>query len=108
VATTLAIYKVEWDGPTSRKLVILGGAAAAAVAVMRHGRRAARGHQVAGGILIGDATVYDILSRLLLGSLIERIAADIAAVAPEGALVFEVGCGPGHLSLGWLATTGSR
>jgi SAM-dependent methyltransferase len=82
-----------------RNLAILAGAAAAAVAVMRHGRRAARGHTVAGGILIGDAVVYDTLSRLLLGPLIDGIAADVAAVTPAGAQVLEVGCGPGHLSI---------
>jgi SAM-dependent methyltransferase len=82
-----------------RKLVILAGAAAAAVAVMRHGRRAAQGHRVPGGILIGDAVVYDALSRLLLGSLVKRIAADVAAVAPAGAQMLEIGCGPGHLSI---------
>jgi SAM-dependent methyltransferase len=82
-----------------RNLAILAGAAAAAVAVLRHGRRATRGHRVAGGILIGHAGVYDTLSRLLLGPLIEGIAADVAAAAPAGARVLEVGCGPGHLSI---------
>jgi SAM-dependent methyltransferase len=82
-----------------RKLVLLAGAAATAVAVMRHGRRPTQGHQVLGGILIGDAVVYDALSRLLLGSLYGRIAADVAAAAPDGARVLEVGCGPGHLSI---------
>jgi SAM-dependent methyltransferase len=82
-----------------RKLMILAGAAAAAVAVMRHGRHTTQGHRVPEGILIGDAVVYDILSRLLLGPLVERIAADVAAAAPTGARVLEVGCGPGHLSV---------
>jgi SAM-dependent methyltransferase len=82
-----------------RNLAILAGAAAATVAVMRHGRRAARGHTVAGGILIGHAGVYDTLTRLLLGPLYRRIAADVAAAAPDGAQVLEVGCGPGHLSI---------
>jgi SAM-dependent methyltransferase len=82
-----------------RNLAIVAGAIAATVAVMRHGRGAARGHRVAGGILIGHAGVYDTLSRLLLGPLIDGIAADVAAVAPAGAQVLEVGCGPGHLSL---------
>jgi SAM-dependent methyltransferase len=77
-------------------MVILAGAAAA---IMRHGRRATPGHRVPGGILIGDAGVYDALSRLLLGSLYGRIAADVAAAAPTGARVLEVGCGPGHLSV---------
>jgi ubiquinone/menaquinone biosynthesis C-methylase UbiE len=81
-----------------RKLVIMAGAAAAALVVLRRGRHATRGHQVPGGILIGDAVVYDTLSRLLLGPFRERIAADVAAVTPDGARVLEVGCGPGHLS----------
>jgi SAM-dependent methyltransferase len=78
--------------------VVLLGAAAAAVAVVRHGRRA-MGQRAPGGILIGDAAVYDTLSRVLLGPFLGRIAADIAAVAPDGARVLEVGCGPGHLSI---------
>jgi len=81
-----------------RKLVLLAGAAAAAFAVLRHGRHGARGHQVPGGILIGDAVVYDTLSRLLLHPLYGRIADDVATAAPDGARVLEVGCGPGHLS----------
>ena len=81
-----------------RKLVFLAGAAAAALAVLRHGRHAAQGHQAPGGILMGDAALYDALSRLLLGPLSGRIAADVASVAPAGAQVLEVGCGPGHLS----------
>ncbi len=52
-----------------------------------------------GGILVGDAVGYDVYTRLLLGSFYEGIAADVAAVAPEGARVLEVGCGPGHLSI---------
>jgi SAM-dependent methyltransferase len=82
-----------------RNLAIVAGAAAVAVAVLRYGRRATRGHRVAGGILIGHAGVYDALSRLLLGPFLARIAADVAAVAPAGARVLEVGCGPGHLSI---------
>jgi SAM-dependent methyltransferase len=81
-----------------RRFVMLLGVAAAAVAVLRHGRHAAAGHQVPGGILIGDAVVYDRLSRLLLGPFHGGIAANVAAVAPDGARVLEVGCGPGHLS----------
>jgi SAM-dependent methyltransferase len=82
-----------------RTFAILAAAAAAAVAAVRHGRRAAQGHQVLGGILVGDAVLYDKLTRLLLGSFADRIAADVAAVAPTGARVLEVGCGPGHLSI---------
>ncbi len=81
--------------------VLLGAAAAAAaVAVLRHVGGAARGRMVPGGILIGDAALYDALShRLVLGSLFTRIAANIAAIAPDGARVLEVGCGPGRLSI---------
>lgn len=58
------------------------------------------GRKVAGGILIRDTALYDALShRLLLGSLFERIAGDIAAGASDGARVLEVGCGPGRLSI---------
>jgi SAM-dependent methyltransferase len=82
-----------------RNLAILAGAAAAAVAVLRHGHHAARGHTVAGGILIGHTGAYDTLTRRLLGPLYRRIAGDVAAAAPAGARVLEVGCGPGHLSI---------
>ena len=82
-----------------RKLVILAGVAGGTVAVLRHGRHAARGHPVPGGSLIGNAGVYDALSRLLLGSFVKHIAADVAAVAADGARVLEAGCGPGHLSI---------
>ena len=60
-----------------RTLAVLAAAAAAAAAVLQHGRHATRGHNVAGGILIGDAAVYDTLSRLLLGPFVQRIAADV-------------------------------
>jgi SAM-dependent methyltransferase len=83
----------------SRKFVILLGATAAAVAVVRHGRGAATGRRVPGGILLGDAVAYDALSRLVLGSLFGPIVADVAVIAPDGARVLEVGCGPGHLSI---------
>jgi SAM-dependent methyltransferase len=82
-----------------RTLAVLAGAAAAAVAALRHGRHTTPGHRVPGGILIGNAVLYDTLSRLLLSPFIKRIAADVAAVAPAGAQVLEVGCGPGHLSI---------
>jgi SAM-dependent methyltransferase len=79
--------------------VILLAAAAAAVAVVRHGRAAARGRRVPGGILIGDAVAYDMLSRFVLGPFMGRVAADVAALAPDEAKVLEVGCGPGHLTI---------
>lgn len=73
---------------------------AGAVAVARLLRGAHRGRRVPGGILIGHSGTYDALShRLLLGSLHERIAQDIAAAVPEGARVLDLGCGPGRLSI---------
>lgn len=88
-------------------LVLLGAVAAAAWVVVRHGRRA-MGRGVPGGILIRDTALYDALShRLLLGSLFRRIAADIAAVAPDGGQVLEVGCGPGDCRSCWPAGTPS-
>jgi SAM-dependent methyltransferase len=84
-----------------RTFAIMLGAATAVVAVgvVRHGRRG-MGRRVPGGILIGDAALYDAIShRLLLGSLLDRIAADVAATAADGARVLEVGCGPGRLSI---------
>jgi SAM-dependent methyltransferase len=82
-----------------RTFLILLGATAAAVAVVRYVRGVHSGRRVSGGILIGDAVVYDAHTRLLLGLLFDGIAADIAATFPAGARVLEVGSGPGHLSL---------
>lgn len=81
-------------------LIPLGVAAAGvAFGVIRHGRRS-MGKKVPGGILISNAAFYDALAhRLLLRSLFDRVAADIARVAPEGSRVLEVGCGPGRLSM---------
>jgi ubiquinone/menaquinone biosynthesis C-methylase UbiE len=90
----------------ARTLAMLLGAVAASaavVAIVQHGRGAAKARRVPGGILIGDATAYDEMSWLFLGSLFGPIAADAAATAsamvPDGARVLEVGCGPGHLSI---------
>jgi len=66
-----------------QRLLLLAGMAAAAIAVVRHGRRAARGHQVPGGMLIGDGFVDDTLSRLLLSSLLRGIAGDIRSGRPR-------------------------
>jgi SAM-dependent methyltransferase len=86
----------------TRTFVILLGAVAAAaagVAVVRHWHGTSNGRRVMGGTLIGNTVAYDEMSRLVLGSFFGPIAADIAAAAPDGARVLEVGCGPGHLSI---------
>ncbi len=81
-------------------VILLGAAAAAGAVVVARRAHGAMGRRVPGGILIGDARLYDAVShRLLLGSLFERIAADVAAVALDGGRVLEVGCGPGRLSI---------
>jgi hypothetical protein len=90
-----------------RTLAIVAGAAIVAVAVMRHGRRAAQGHRVPGGILIGDASVYDIMSRLVLGPLYRRIAADVAAVAPTAYRSSRSVADRAICRFGWLASTPS-
>jgi ubiquinone/menaquinone biosynthesis C-methylase UbiE len=47
---------------------------------------------------MGDAARYDSLSGVLLGSFYDSVAADVAAAAPSGGRVLDVGCGPGHLA----------
>lgn len=80
-------------------LIPITVAAGVALGVVRHGRRS-MGRKVPGGILVSDAVFYDALAhRLLLRSLFDGVAADIARVAPDGARVLEVGCGPGRLSI---------
>ncbi len=90
-----------------RTFVVLLGAVAAAAAgvVLRHGRRA-MGRGVPGGILIRDAALYDALGhRLLLGSLLDQIAAD---VAPTASGCSRWGVGPAACRSGWLTGTDSR
>jgi ubiquinone/menaquinone biosynthesis C-methylase UbiE len=74
--------------------LIVGGA----VALARGRPRAATGHVVPGGVLMGDAAGYDRLSRILLSHMFRGIAADVAASVPRGGRILEVGCGPGLLS----------
>jgi ubiquinone/menaquinone biosynthesis C-methylase UbiE len=84
---------------TRRTVALLLGVAGATVAVVRHLRGAATSRKVPGGILIGDVGTYDAMSRILFGSRFRGIAADVAAAAPAGGRVLEVGCGPGYLSI---------
>ena len=79
-------------------IAILAGVAAATVAAVRH-RGGHVGHQVPGGILIGQPGLYNTLTHSLMGSLIRGIAADVAAGSQAGSQVLDVGCGPGHLSI---------
>src|SRR5258705_7495374 len=44
-----------------------------------------------------SSRVYDVMSRRVLRGMYRRLAADVAAVAPDGAAVLDVGTGPGVL-----------
>ena len=83
----------------TRTLVILFGAAAAIAVVVRRHIRGPMGRRTPRGILVGDAALYDRLGHRLLGPFFDGIADDVAAAAPAGARVLEVGCGPGRLSI---------
>jgi SAM-dependent methyltransferase len=83
----------------TRTVVILVGVTAALAAVIRRHVRGALGKQTPRGILVGDANLYDSLGHRLLGSFFRGIAADVAAIAPDGARILEIGCGPGRLSI---------
>jgi SAM-dependent methyltransferase len=76
-----------------------GLAAGAAALVMRHSGGRSRGVETPGGILMNDAAGYDSFTARLLGSFYRSVAREVAAVAPPGARLLEVGCGPGHLSI---------
>lgn len=80
-------------------VVLLLAAVVGAVIAVRHRRGAGTGHAVLGGILVGDADAYDTMTRLVFRRFFERVAADVAAAARDGARVLEIGCGPGHLSI---------
>lgn len=77
----------------------LAAAAAGVVALVRRHVGGAFGRPAHGGILIADPRRYDSLSHLFLTSFLDGVASDVAAVAPPGARVLEIGCGPGRLAL---------
>lgn len=80
-------------------VTLLGAAAAAALILVRHAR-GSTGRSVRGGILVADVGLYDaVCHRFLLRSFLKGVARDVAASAPEGGRVLEVGCGPGRLAI---------
>jgi ubiquinone/menaquinone biosynthesis C-methylase UbiE len=87
-----------------RNVLLVGAGFAVGLMLVRHLRRS--GHAVPGGILIDNAATYDLTSRLLFGSFFRPIAADVAATAPPGGRVLEIGCGPGHLAIRMAAEHG--
>lgn len=82
------------------------GGGLAAFAAVRHFRGAASGHQLEGGIVMGDASAYDRQTGFLLRSFYRSVATDVASVASPDARVLEVGCGPGRLSIGLASDHG--
>ncbi len=90
---------------------VLAGAAAglgAAAARSMHRRRHASGPTAPGGRLMNGAAGYDLASRFLFAPLFRRIAVEVAALAPPGAAVVDVGCGPGHLAIRLARERGLR
>jgi ubiquinone/menaquinone biosynthesis C-methylase UbiE len=83
--------------PRLRSWAIFLGSVSAVVMLRRHTRRPG-GLDTPGGIVMSDAAGYDSLGKVLLGSFYRSVAADVAAAAPPGGLVLDVGCGPGHLA----------
>ncbi len=82
--------------PRRRSVAVMLGGAVAGVAVLRH-RRGSVALHAPDGIVMADAARYDSLTGVLLGSFYDSVAADVAATAPVGGRVLDVGCGPGHL-----------
>lgn len=84
-------------GRTRRVAAPIALAAVAAAAWVLHRPRPA-GVAADGGIVMADAGHYDRLSGWLLGGFYSGVADDVAAAAPPGGRVLDVGCGPGHLA----------
>jgi SAM-dependent methyltransferase len=83
--------------PRTIALALAAGAAGAAVVRHRVGHQ--RGHDVPGGVLMGDVGGYDRYAGLLLRSFYSGVASDVGATVARGARVLEIGCGPGRLSV---------
>jgi SAM-dependent methyltransferase len=82
----------------ARTVAFLAGGVALAVGLVRH-VRGPIGRETPAGILVGDVALYDSLGHRLLGPFFDGVADDVTAVAPSGARILEVGCGPGRLSI---------
>lgn len=82
-----------------RRSAVLVGIGAAAVVLARRVHRDAEERGAEGGVLMPEPRAYDAHSGRLMGSLYRAVAADVAAVAPPGSRVLEVGCGPGRLAI---------
>ena len=95
-----------------RRTAAMFAALAAGVGVMAARARRRRDRASAtddrAGRLIGDAATYDLGSRLFFGPIFRHIAGEVAAVAPPGAAVLEIGCGPGHLAIRMARDHGLR
>jgi SAM-dependent methyltransferase len=72
---------------------------AVAIALARRGRELGCVRSTEGGFLMADVASTDRFTGFFLRPLFDRIAAEIAAIAPVGGSVLDVGCGPGHLAI---------
>ena len=84
----------------------VAAAAGAASALVRHVRGASR-EAVPGGIIIGDAAVYDAASRLVLGSF-SAGSPPTSRGSPGGLGCSRSGVAPAIYRSGWPATTAWR
>jgi SAM-dependent methyltransferase len=85
--------------------------AGAALVYGRRCRRSLASHRAAGAAddaPVGSGSLYELASRLLLRPMFRRVVSEIATVAPDGASVLEIGCGPGHLAALLARTPGLR
>jgi SAM-dependent methyltransferase len=80
-------------------LLLAIGVVGTTAVLVRRVRAHVAGRHVPGGILISDPRAYDVHARRLFGSFYRAVVSDVAATASPRAVVLEVGCGPGHLSI---------
>lgn len=81
-----------------RTLAILAAVPLVGVAVVHRLRGAGHGVHTHGGVLMGDARLYDAVARVAFRGFYRGIATDVALAAPGGGRVLEVGCGSGRLA----------
>jgi SAM-dependent methyltransferase len=83
-----------------RAVMAVSGFAAAIVGIglVRRVRKLGHVHHVPGGTVMADPAATDKLGGFFLRPVFQKVGAEIAAVAPSGGAVLDVGCGPGHLA----------
>jgi SAM-dependent methyltransferase len=83
-----------------RAVMAVSGFAAAIVGIglVRRVRKLGHVNHVHGGTVMADTAATDNLGGFFLRRMFEKAGAEIAAAAPAGGTVLDVGCGPGHLA----------